>query len=173
MMTEHETGKAYLPLADLDAVRPILNMISILGGLTEGQLQHVFRHLRTVSYTAGEFVFRQGESPSHIYIVQSGKVKIVVDVDTTPLELAEYGVGHCFGETSAIGILPHSASAVITEDAALMVLSREALHAFYNEDPRTFSMLILNIAREACRRLHKTSETFLHYATAKEKDAPD
>jgi hypothetical protein len=30
-------------------------------------------------------------------------------------------------------------------------------------------MLILNIAREACRRLHKTDEILLHYVLRKEE----
>jgi len=78
--------------------------------------------------------------------------------------LVVYGVGRCFGETSAIGILPHSASAVAVEDTELIVLSTRALHRLYLEDTKLFGMLILNIAREACRRLHRTDEILLHYA---------
>jgi CRP/FNR family transcriptional regulator, cyclic AMP receptor protein len=157
----------YLPLTDIQSVLPILNRISILGGLTDLQLHTVFRHLETISYHAGERIFEQGDQSSHIYVIQSGRVKIVADVDGTPYELMEYGVGQCFGETSMIGILPHSASAVVTENVDLMVLSNESLHALFKEDPRLFGMLILNIAREACRRLHKSGETLLHYARAK------
>lgn len=158
---------AYRPLENVAGVLPILNRISILGGLSEADLAVVLRRMEVATCEAGERIFQQGDAPSHIYIVRSGRVRIVVDIDATPLELVEYETGQCFGETSAIGIQPHSATAVAIERTELLALSARALHALYHEDVRLFALLILNIAREACRRLHRTDETFLHYATAK------
>jgi hypothetical protein len=45
----------------------------------------------------------------------------------------------------------------------LIVLSRRALLSIYQSDKKLFSLLILNIAREASRRLHRTEEIMLHY----------
>ena len=59
-----------------------------------------------------------------------------------------------------------SATALAVEDTELMVLSQRALHSLHKDDPDLFGLLVLNIAREACRRLHKTDQTFLHYAAA-------
>ena len=160
-MTE---DKRHLSPADLEDVLPILNEISVLGGLSEDQLREVFRELQSVQYAKGERVFRQGEAPGDIYVVRRGCVKIVVDIDTVPLELVAFGIGQCFGETSALGILPHSATAVVVEDAELLVLTQGALYQLYKETPSLFGLLILNIAREACRRLQKTDEVLLHYA---------
>jgi CRP/FNR family transcriptional regulator, cyclic AMP receptor protein len=149
---------------DLAGVFPILHKISLLGGLSDTQLGSVLSRLESARYRAGERVFTQGETPSHIYIIVSGRVKIVVDIDENPLAIVEYGPGQCFGETSAIGIQPHSATAAVVEDAELAVLSTSALHAIFKEDPVLFGLLVLNIAREACRRLHKTDQILLHYA---------
>jgi len=153
---------------DVTAVLPVLDKISLFGGLSEDQLRTLVRHAEAVSYTAGERIFAQGDAPSHIYIILRGRVKIVVDIDETPLELVAYEEGHCFGETSAIGIQPHSATALVEKDADLIVLSAHALQALYNEEPRLYGMLILNIAREACRRLHRTDQLLFHYAAAKD-----
>lgn len=151
------------PMMDFEDVVPILNRIAIFGGLAEKQLYSVFKLLEEASYRADEYIFRQGEEPSHIYIVLSGRVKIVVDAKGTPLEMIEFDVGKCFGETSVIGVQSHSASALAVEDTRLMVLPRAALHSLFNSDKELFGVLILNIAREACRRLHNTDETLLHY----------
>jgi CRP-like cAMP-binding protein len=62
-----------------------------------------------------------------------------------------------------IGIQPHSASAVAVEPTELIVLPRAALFSIAESDPPLFAQLALNIAREACRRLHATDETLLHY----------
>jgi CRP-like cAMP-binding protein len=155
--------KATYPLVDIENVLPILGRISLFGGLTDKQLAAVFRLLERATYDAGEYIFRQGDQPSRIWIIQSGKVKIVAEEAGTPLEMLELGIGHCFGEVAVIGIQPHSASAIAVEHTELIVLSRVALFSFAEADPELFSVLVLNIAREACRRLHATDETLLHY----------
>lgn len=155
--------KYRLPLLDVENVLSILNKISLFGGLDDAQLYSVFRMLETEHYRKGEFVFRQGDAPDHIRIVRSGRVRIVEEVESTPMELAEFGEGECFGEVSVIAIHPHTASALVVEDCDLLVIPREKLLASHHTDPKLFGMLILNIAREACRRLKKTENTMLHY----------
>lgn len=159
--------KIYLPLLDIEEVLPVLDKMSILAGFSDKQLYSLFRLLERVSYKAGEIIFEQGQEPSHIYIIQTGKIKLFVSKDGTPFELIEFGQGHCFGEASVIGIQPHAATAVAVEDTELIVLSRTTLLSIYKTDLEIFSILILNIAREVCRRLHASSETLLHYKLLK------
>jgi CRP-like cAMP-binding protein len=156
------------PLLDVEDVRPILNEISIFAGLSEKQLHTLFRLLEKAHYKAGETIFEQGSRPSHIYIVRSGSVKLVVNAEQIPLELIVFEEGQCFGETSVIGIQPHAATAITVEDTELIVLPRSALLSLFKSDLELFSILILNIAREACRRLYKTDEILLHYVLTKD-----
>lgn len=148
---------------NIKTILPILNKISIFGGLSTQQLSAVVALLQRAYYQAGEYIFKQGSEPSHIYIIRSGSVKIVAERDVTFLELIVFGVGDCFGETSIISIEPHSASAIAIEDTEVMILSRKALFSIFEQDKELFGLLLLNIAREACRRLHTTNETLLHY----------
>jgi CRP-like cAMP-binding protein len=164
-MTEDE--KIYEPLWDVEKVVSILNRITIFGGLSDKQLRFLFKHLQKVCYKADEYVFKEGDEPGYIYIVESGKIKIVMDSDKGPLELYAFGVGQCFGETAVIGIQRHPAGAVATEDSELIVLSREVLLSIFDTDKESFGILILNIAREACRRLQKTDEILLQYVNRK------
>lgn len=151
-------------MLDIGEVLPILNRISLFGALDEAQLYTVFHLLEVEVYKKGDVIFRQGDGPTHIRIVQKGVVRIVENLDEIPLELYQFDVGDCFGETAVIGILPHTASAVAIEDCELMVLPRQKLFGLYDSDPKLFGLLILNIAREACRRLSQTEEVMLHYA---------
>lgn len=155
--------KATKPLLEVKKVLPILNKISILAGLNDSQLYDIFRMLEKVSFIDGEVVFRQGDQPSYIYIIKKGQIKLFVNNGDTPFELVTFGEGDCFGESSIIGIRPHAATAVSQGDTELVVLSRSVLMSLYESDIHLFSTLILNIAREACRRLNASSETMLHY----------
>lgn len=141
----------------------MLNDISIFAGFNQAQLVTLFDQLEEVSYSSGDHIFEQGSEPSHIYIIRKGQVKLVVGDSNTNLELIEFEPGGCFGETSVIGIVPHEASAVSVGDTELLLLSRKALLNFYKTDLELFSLLIMNIAREACRRLSQTDEILLHY----------
>jgi len=168
---QNESGceKQLFPLLDIEDVLSILNEISIFAGLSDKQLYKLFRLLEKTDYKKGEKIFEQGSQPSHIYIIQSGSVKLVINEKSDPLELIVFGEGQCFGETSVIGIQPHAATALAVEDTELIVLSRNALLSLLKTDLDLFSILILNIAREACRRLHKTDEILLHYVLRKQE----
>jgi len=159
--------KIYEPLLDVESVLPILGKMSIFAGLSGKQLDTLLRLLTKVSYKAGEAVFEQGQQPSHIYIVESGKIKLVMWENDTPLELIVFEEGNCFGEASVIGIQPHKGTAIAMADTDLIVLSRNTLLSIYKSDKELFSILILNIAREVCRRLHASDDILLHYVLKK------
>ena len=159
--------KYRLPLLDVENVLPILNKISIFGALDDQQLYVVFQLLEVEQYKKGEFIFRQGDAPSHIRIIRSGRIHMIEEIDGTPLKLLEFGTGDCFGETSVLAIHTHTASALAVEDTELLVMPRDKLFHLYNTEPKLFGMLMMNIAREACRRLIKTEDTMLHYALEK------
>ena len=155
--------KACQRFSHADDVMAILNRISIFAGLSDTQLYAIFQELEEVSYSKGEFIFEQGTEPSHIYIIVKGTVKLIVSEDDTSLELIEFSPGDCLGETSVIGIVPHEAAAMAVGQVDLLVLSRKALLSFLKTNLAIFSLLILNIAREACRRLSQTDQILLHY----------
>jgi CRP-like cAMP-binding protein len=155
--------KKYYSLVNIAEVKAILSKIAIFGGLNSKQLDSLFRLLKLVTYKKDEFIFKQEDEPTHIYIVRSGEVRIVVNVEAEALVIADFREGDCFGETAVIGIQPHSASALATKDTELIVITAEALLSIYKSDKELFGRLILNIAREACRRLHKADEVLLHY----------
>jgi CRP/FNR family transcriptional regulator, cyclic AMP receptor protein len=159
-MSEHVARE---PLLEVESVLPILDRISILGGLNESQLYQIFKRLKQVHYQDGETIFRQGDAASYIYIVLVGAVRLVFNIDDEPVSKAYLEPGTCFGETSVIGIQPHSATTIAAGNTELLVLSGEALMELFQEDQELFAMLVLNIARESCRRLFLTNQQLIAY----------
>ena len=151
---------------DVESIAPIIKKIALFGGLTDEQIGSVSKLLETAKFHSNDLIFKEGTEPSHIYIIKSGKVKINCEtkIDNEPFEIVILDVGECFGETSVIGILPHSGSAIAMEDSELIILSRNALMKLYHTDAKLFGIIILNIAREACRRLYRTNHVLLQYA---------
>ncbi len=157
------TDKIQEDILDIEHILEILNKISIFAGLSQDQLYKLFKLLKRASYSKGERIFQQGDKPSNIYIVERGKVKLYVEEEGECYELVELAEGRCFGESSVIGIQPHAGTALAMESTDLIILSRESLLSLYKTNLELFTILIWNIAREVCRRLHQSDEIILHY----------
>ncbi len=153
-MSEHVPRE---PLLEVEKVLPILDKISIFGGLNESQLFQVFQRLKLVHYRSGETIFEEGSPASYIYIVETGGVDLVFESQGKSVLKAQLGPGSCFGDTALIGIQPHSVTTIAVGKTDLLVLSGEALDDLFTADAPLFALLILNIARESCRRLSKTN----------------
>jgi CRP/FNR family cyclic AMP-dependent transcriptional regulator len=87
-------------------------------------------------FTAGEKVFSLGEPGDSLYIVGTGSVELYVkDNAGSKIVLAVAGPGEVFGELSLFDGGARTASAVVLEDAVLLVLDRDDLLAFLRRHP--------------------------------------
>lgn len=137
---------------------PILQKISLFGAIPEAGLDTIINRAEHQVLEAGEILFREDEPSSAIYILLEGKVKIVNNYGTEPLEIIELSTGSSLGEASLLGIQPHSATALVTEKASIMVITRTLLNSLHKENLELFSLLILNMARELARRIKRYSK---------------
>lgn len=150
-------------LLSTDIILPIIKKVTIFSGLNDSEARRICESCSVMEAKVGEIILQEGTPATEIFIILSGKVTVVLGLKDEPMVLTEFDAGNCIGEASVIGIQEHSASAVVTETATLLVLSRQVLMDIFETDKALFSMLILNIAREIARRLHHTDEVLLHY----------
>lgn len=97
--------------------------------------------------TAGQVLFREGEPGKEMFVIQSGKVRLVRNIRGQDKLLAELGAGEFFGEMSIINDKPRTASATVIEDAQLLVL-----------DPKTFEAMIKANTEIAVRMIKKLAK---------------
>lgn len=96
------------------------------------------------SVPKGQVLFRENESGREMYVIQSGAVRLTRDIRGEEQLIADLGPGEFFGEMSILNDKPRSATAVVLEDAQLLVL-----------DPRTFEAMIKANAEIAVRMIKK------------------
>ena len=154
---------------DIEQIVPIVQQISIFGGLGKQELEEVINSLELTKVSEGTVIFTKGEAPDRIYIIKKGTVSIHLEGDQEHLKPILFHTGDCIGEAAFIGILPHSATALAQTDCELIVLTRAAFMDLFENDPRLFSLLILNIARETSRRLHSADKELIEYARDRQK----
>ena len=81
---------------------------------------------------AGEYVFREGDQGDEAYLVDSGRIEIVIE-NGSRVVLATVDRGAIIGEMALIDFEPRMASALVVEDATLFVIPAEVFRARLEE----------------------------------------
>ncbi len=136
--------------ATLERVRNI----GLFGGLSDGVLRSFVGSLGILEQPPGVAVFHEGESGREMYVILEGEVEVLRRSKRGhETRVAVLGPGDWFGEMSILDVLPRSATTRALAPSQLIRLSAHDLDALYRSDLRSYSLLVLNIAREMSRRL--------------------
>ncbi len=108
-----------------------------------------------VEIPAGEYVFREGELGTEMYIVHRGRVEIlkrVADEENDEALLAVFEQGDFFGELSLLDDQPRSASVKALEDTVLVCIDGATFIQMLRETPE----IAVRMMRKLSRRLRHT-----------------
>ncbi len=108
--------------------------------------------LERATFAAGDTIFKEGDAGDKAYVVQSGAVEIVKNIDGKDIVLGTIDQGGIFGEMALIDDQPRMASALAREGTTLIVVSRTLFTAkLAKTDP--FIRGLLNIFAENIRNM--------------------
>ncbi|MBM3275298.1 MAG: SLC26A/SulP transporter family protein, partial [Candidatus Sericytochromatia bacterium] len=105
------------------------------------------------TYGTGDYVFREGDPSDSLYLVESGRVSVVLGGNGTPIRLHTYLGGTVVGEMGLYTTEPRSASVVADEPAVLLRLSAKAFAALAANDPVLANALHSLVVRILAHRL--------------------
>lgn len=133
---------------------------SMFGALTDAQMSKLFSYADRKTLGSGERVFEQGDLPTSIYIVITGRIDLVVRKNGIYSLEATFQAGDSLGETALVGIQPEVGSAIVVgEEAELLELPKEAILDLYEQDNELYGLLMMNIARDLSRKLHSVMKS--------------
>jgi Na+/melibiose symporter-like transporter len=99
----------------------LLRSLPLFRPLPPATIEHLASSLVPIHVSAGEDVFRQGQSGDRFYIVKSGEV--VVSVDGEPVN--RLGPGGYFGEIALLRDVPRTATVAAETETELLALERD------------------------------------------------
>jgi CRP-like cAMP-binding protein len=125
-------------------LREDLGQLALFADLEAAELEAIVQSADTVSYREGEWVIRQGDPSSALYMIIDGEVSTVIDdVDRRVLSKGSF-----FGEVSALLGEPASASIVARTSVSCLVVPGSELRAFLVSHPLVaFRMLTAEARR--------------------------
>jgi CRP/FNR family cyclic AMP-dependent transcriptional regulator len=131
-----------------------LREIGLFGGLDDEVLRTFIAELEVCELAPGSVVFKEGESGREMFVLLDGEVEVLRRSKRGhETRVAVLGPGDWFGEMSILDVLPRSASTRVVAPVRLLRLTAQDLDALYRKDLRSYSLLVLNIARDISRRL--------------------
>jgi CRP-like cAMP-binding protein len=133
----------------------ILSQVTLFRALTTDERQGLAACLRRRHYAKGQIIFVQGDPGTTLYLIESGRVKIVL---TSPegkeRVLAILGPHDFFGELALLDGEPRSADAVAQEACQLWLLQRADFLRYLETRPQVATMLLAALSR----RLRRTNQ---------------
>ena len=114
--------------------------------------------MRSICYSSGDVIFREGDTADCMYAVNSGRVGVYAAYGTAEEKLlAEYTQDGYFGEMGLLEHAPRSAAAVALEDnTCLEAVNEENFLVYFREHPEQ----VLRIMQQLSGNLRKASRDY-------------
>jgi CRP/FNR family transcriptional regulator, cyclic AMP receptor protein len=144
-------GNDKLPINLSDLKEQIL-----LQGLGDIHLQQLKSILFCRNYGKEMTIFKQGDPPEGIYMINRGRVRISASIPPgRKRTLVVFRDGNYFGDISALERRPHSATATTLTDVTLFVLETKHLMCRSSEDVGLACIILKRLAMIASKNLRQ------------------
>ncbi len=130
-----------------DSLIAQLRAIPFFADLSDALLQTLARNAIWHEYAAGEIVVLEGESTPHLYLLQSGWIKVVkYSLDGREQILRFLEPGETFNEMGVFANRPNPATAIALEAAGVWFIRKETVQRLLHEQPDFASLIISQLA---------------------------
>ena len=147
---------------------------SLFGGLTEKEIERIREFMKEESYAPGDEVICEGAVGDRIYFICQGSVEVLKQTKAASRKgkrrIATLGEGDTFGEMELIDIQPNVATVRALEETSVLTLSNGDLYRISKWNLKTFTLLIMNLAREISRRLRRMDDLLANCLYARQKE---
>ncbi|APR99258.1 cyclic nucleotide-binding domain-containing protein [Pajaroellobacter abortibovis] len=139
---------------EIDLTVEDLKKIPILGAISDPALELIRTFMRPRYFFGGDFIFRQGDFSYDAYIIIHGEAEVIKRTQGRgEVGIALLGPMDVFGETSMIGIQNRFTTLRAVSPVSALCLVVEGMNALYRYDLKSYTILLLNVARSLSRRV--------------------
>ena len=132
----------------------VLQRYSFFGGLEQEQIGIILPLMEQEVYEPGTDIIIEGKPNDKIRFILEGRVGVIKG----DVVLVELDKGTIFGEMEVLDVMPAEATVRSLTATSVMSLSNRALREIYKADIKTYSLLLMNIARDISRRLRRMDD---------------
>jgi CRP-like cAMP-binding protein len=134
-----------------------LQKYSLFGGLVEDQIDELIPMMIQEKYKPGDVILVEKTPNDKIFFIVEGRVSVSKS-ETSIYDMAE---GNTFGEMEVLDVMPAAATIKAVTNVTVMSISNTAFREIYKKDIKSFSLLLMNLARDLSRRLRIANEMMI------------
>jgi len=116
-------------------------------------------------FRAGDVIVKADTDGDDLYLIRSGRVRVVKKTSRKVVELATLGKNEFFGEMALLTRQRRSASVVAVEDGELVVIPHTLLTQTLEHTPGWLQTLIQGMALRLHRMNERIGRDLLHFQT--------
>ena len=147
-------------------VTSLLSKVDLFSDLDHEELAHVAGVVQLRSLAKDETIFSAGDPADAVYIIATGKVKIVVtSTDGRDFILTILGAGQVFGEMALLESAPRSAAVITASQVDVLTIRRKDFHQMLTSTP-SISKKLLAILSRRLRRANSKMESLAYMDVA-------
>jgi CRP-like cAMP-binding protein len=151
----------------------LLPHVSVLGGLSPEEQERIWALLEERTYEPGAVVVEEDTPGRELFIVAQGTAEVAKRApDGSSVRLAELVPGACFGEMALVGITRRTATVRALSPLRVLVLPWARIAELSRTRIETFAMLVMNLARELCRRLQAADALLAEFGVPSSRREP-
>lgn len=140
----------------------ILKKYEFFKGLTDSQLQKIASIADRETHSAGEQLYHIGDTASKLYLLEEGKVVLVMDSFLGPhrpamqVNVDFIAKGDAMGWSSLVEPYKYTLRAICLEDSALIAVDAVSLRKALEDDPALGFKVMQSLAKLIAARLTHT-----------------
>ncbi len=112
-------------------------------------------------FKRGSLVFIEGETSTEMYILRSGKVRILKQEGDKTIELAVLGPGSVVGELSLLDHQPRTATCQVLEDSTVTVIDEQLFAHTLDQAPPWMTSIVRLVVKRLRETMKKTSDDII------------
>ena len=126
----------------------VLKSVPLFAAFTEQQIKTLLNYVQHRSYARNVYVMQAGDETDSIYVVLSGKAKVLInDEQGREVILGYMGAQDFFGEMGILDDQPRSASVYTLEACEMLRLSKDGFMSCLKENAEVAMLVIRNLVR--------------------------
>ena len=110
------------------------------------------------TFKKGSLMFIEGETSTEMYILRSGKIRILKQEGENSVELAVLGAGSVLGELSLLDRQPRGATAQVLEETTATVIDTELFEKTLAETPSWLATMLRLVVKRLRDTMKRTSD---------------
>lgn len=134
--------------------RETLGALPLFSKLDEDEVFRLLQPTESRSYAAGDTIVREGDGGDTLFVLLSGRVRIMKGGEA----INQLRAGEVFGEMSLVRRRPRSATVVAEEPSELLLLHRHDFEAFLRDEARLGVKILSHFVHVLAERLDSTND---------------